>query len=390
LFNSNGCIFVFYMKFLFSQHRNIKPAPVASHAADKCWHKDCERRYTCTAATILVFFLSLLLNLTALPAGAQDSLHKTIGTAFAANPSADSLSLPKTSIFTGSNYTPVYPYNKKRVRLVTIGNIVGYGSTLVGFYSAWYRQYPQTNFHSFNDSREWLQVDKVGHFYGAYIGSYGSTEMWRWTGLPRKKRIWIGGLSGAAYQTVIETLDGFSKGWGWSWSDIAANLLGSGAVISQELAWDEQRIKFKFSFHQRNYGDAELNRRADKIFGKSPTERFIKDYNAQTYWASINLKSFFPKSRLPRWLNVAVGYGAEGLFGAEDNTAKDDNGNITFNRTDIKRYRQWFIAPDIDLTKIKSNKKGIRLLLGILNAFKFPAPSLEFSNGSFKINGVHF
>jgi uncharacterized protein YfiM (DUF2279 family) len=375
LVNSNGCIFVFYMKILFNRQQVHSSTPVVS--------------LTSGTSILRGILLAAISSLGFTPAFAQDSLKKSTQTVIA-TVSADSVSTKKVKQYTGSNFTPLYPHNKKRVRLVTIGNIVGYGATLVGFYSAWYRQYPQTNFHSFNDSREWLQVDKVGHFYGAYIGSYGSTEMWRWTGLPRNQRIWIGGLSGAAYQTVIETLDGFSKGWGWSWSDIAANLLGSGAVISQELAWDEQRIKIKFSFHQRNYGDAELNRRADKIFGKSPTERFIKDYNAQTYWASINLRSFFPKSRLPRWLNVAVGYGAEGMFGAENNIGKDDNGNITFSRPDIKRYRQWFIAPDIDLTRIKSNKKGIRLLLGVLNAFKFPAPSLEFSNGSFKVNGIHF
>lgn len=283
-----------------------------------------------------------------------------------------------------------YPYNKKRVRLVAAGNIVGYGATLVGFYSAWYKQYPQTNFHSFNDSREWLQVDKLGHLYGAYVGGSASMEMWRWTGIDRKKRIWIGGLSGVAYQTVIETLDGFSKGWGWSWSDMGANMLGSGLAIGQALAWDEQRIRIKFSFHQRNYGDADLNHRADVLFGKSAHERFIKDYNAQTYWASVNLRSFFPKSRLPRWLNIAVGYGGEGLFGAESNVGKDDNGNIIFNRPDVKRYRQWFIAPDIDLTKIPTKKKGIRILLGVLNSFKFPAPSLELSNGRIKVNGIHF
>jgi uncharacterized protein YfiM (DUF2279 family) len=378
LVNSNGCIFVFYMNFLFYRLWQLCLAPVVSLPAP---------------AVILLNFLLL-----AFASNAQDSTRRLLPDSLAIQlreKPVQSTDRPAVSPILANthvtaNGTAVYPYNKKRVRLVTIGNIVGYGSTLVGFYSAWYRQYPQTNFHSFNDSREWLQVDKVGHFYGAYIGSYGSSEMWRWTGLPRNKRIWIGGLSGAAYQTVIETLDGFSKGWGWSWSDIAANLLGSGAVISQQLAWDEMRITFKFSFHQRNYGDAELNRRADKLFGKSPTERFIKDYNAQTYWASINLQSFFPTSRLPRWLNIAIGYGAEGLFGAENNIAKDDNGNVTFNRTDIKRYRQWYIAPDIDLTKIKTNKKGIRLVLGILNAFKFPAPSLEFSNGSFKVNGVHF
>ncbi|MEI2711499.1 MAG: hypothetical protein V9E96_21185 [Chitinophagaceae bacterium] len=44
--------------------------------------------------------------------------------------------------------------------------------------------------------------------------------------LPRKQRIWVGGLSGVAYQTMIETLDGFSQDWGWSWGDFTANVIG--------------------------------------------------------------------------------------------------------------------------------------------------------------------
>jgi len=284
----------------------------------------------------------------------------------------------------------VYPYNKKRVHLVTAGNIIGYGSVLIGFNSAWYSKYPRSKFHFFNDNDEWLQVDKAGHVYGAYIQSYGSYEMWRWTGISRKKRIWIGGLSGIAYQSILEVLDGFSAEYGFSVADYAANILGSGIFIAQELAWDDQRMKVKFSFHQRDYGSEDLNTRANTIFGKNAKERFIKDYNATTDWFSFNMKSFFPKSPFPKWFALAIGYGAEGMFGARSNIAKDKTGNIIFDRSDIKRYRQWFLSPDIDLAKIRTNKKAVRFILGFLNAFKFPAPSLEFSNGSFKGHWIHF
>jgi hypothetical protein len=119
-----------------------------------------------------------------------------------------------------------------------------------------------------------------------------------WNG---KKRIWIGGLSGVAYQTVIETLDGFSTQWGWSWGDFASNIFGSGMMIGQQLVWDDQRVLMKFSTHKRNYNSADLNSRANELFGKTFGERFIKDYNAQTYWLSANIKSFFPQSGLPAW-----------------------------------------------------------------------------------------
>ena len=81
----------------------------------------------------------------------------------------------------------IYPYNKKRVRLVTAANIVGYGGVIIALNAVWYAKYPRSGFHFFNDDAEWLQVDKVGHAYSAYSESRASMELWRWAGLPRKK-----------------------------------------------------------------------------------------------------------------------------------------------------------------------------------------------------------
>ncbi len=338
---------------------------------------------TCSGKAIGSFFVCLFLSV-----GAK---AQTDSTAVMKNSStADSTYISNTLFTPGSPSLLYFPYNKKRVRLVAAANIVGYSATMVGLYAAWYKDYPQSNFHFFNDSKEWQQIDKIGHAYSAYAAGKASMEMWRWTGIDRKKRILIGGLSGAAYQTIIETLDGFSSEWGWSWADIGANIIGSGMLIGQEFAWDEQRIQFKWSFHRKRYNDPTLNKRSDDIFGKSTPERFLKDYNGQTYWISMGLKNIFPRSRIPAWLQVSVGTGAEGMFGGYENVGKDKNGQVIFNRPDIKRYRQWYLAPDIDLTKIKTNKKGVKMLLSVLNILKFPTPSLELSNGKFKWNWIHF
>ncbi len=328
--------------------------------------------HSCTMKAIFSFFILLAFSTTSV---AQDSAvtHKAEQIHF-------------KSSFDSLDY---FPYNKKRVKIVAAANIIGYGATMIGLYSIWYKDYPQTKFHTFNDWDEWMQIDKIGHAYSAYSAGKLSMEMWRWTGIDRKKRIWIGGMSGAAYQTIIEVLDGFSSEWGWSWGDIAFNFIGSGMLVAQELAWDEQKIQFKWSAHYKHY-DASLKPRADEIFGSSTPERLIKDYNGQTYWLSTSLRTILPHSRIPAWISIAVGTGAEGMFGASENVDKDENGNITFYRPDIKRYRQWYLAPDIDLTKIKTNKKGIRMALRLLNVLKFPAPSLEYSNGSMKFNWIHF
>ncbi len=279
---------------------------------------------------------------------------------------------------------------KRRTRFIAAANIVGYSAGMVGLYQTWYKDYPQSGFHSFNDNKEWKQMDKIGHMYSAYALSKASMELWRWTGIERKKRIWLGGMSGAMYQTVIEVLDGFSSEWGWSWGDFAANIAGSGLLTVQELAWDEQRVQMKWSFHRKHYSDPTLNQRSDDLFGKTTAERFLKDYNGQTYWLSTTLKPFFPGSNLPEWLQLSVGTGTEGLFGGFDNIGKDENGQVIFNRTDIARRRQWYLSPDVDLTKIKTNKKAIKLALQIFNILKFPAPSLEYSGGKLSWNWLHF
>lgn len=279
--------------------------------------------------------------------------------------------------------------NKKILKLASV-NAALYGSTMIGLYQAWYKNYPQSNFRTFNDWDEWQQMDKLGHVYSAYTMSKFGMELWMRNGIDRNKSIWIGGLTGAAYQTIIEFLDAYSAQWGWSWGDVGGNLLGSALFTAQELTWKEQRIQMKTSFHKMEYSDPELNKRSDMIFGKSFAERALKDYNGQTYWLSANLRSFFPNSKIPKWATVSLGTGASGMFGARANLAKDNFGNIIFDRTNISRTRKWYLAPDVDLTKIKTKKKSIKTLLFVLNSLKFPLPAIEFSNDKVRMRWVGF
>ena len=274
--------------------------------------------------------------------------------------------------------------------LVASINLIGYGGSLIILNNAWYKNYPHTSFHTFNDGKEWLQVDKVGHGWTACNTGRAFAAMWQWAGLSQKKSTLFGGLSGAAYLTTIEFLDAHSSKWGWSWSDMAANVAGSAFFISQELLWKEQRIQYKFSFHHKDYEEPILNARANDLFGKSWYERMLKDYNAQTYWLSVNVKSFFPQTNLPAWLNLSVGYGADGMFGGFENKWIDGDPGFPVNRTDIPRKRQFYIAPDIDFTKIKTGKKWLRTIFFCLDAFKCPAPALMLdSKGKMKVYAIY-
>ena len=118
-------------------------------------------------------------------------------------------------------------------------------------------------------------------------------------------------------------------------------------------------------------------------------DRLLNDYNAQTYWLSVNLKSFFKNRNLPSWLNIAIGYGADGMFGETDNKWKDTNG-VEHDRSDKKRCRQFYISPDINFSAIKTKSKFLKTGFFILNSFKFPAPSLELSNNKTRFHWFTF
>ena len=140
--------------------------------------------------------------------------------------------------------------NTKRLYFVSGTLVTGTTSSLVLLNESWYKNYPRSNFHSFNDSKEWLQMDKVGHAMTSYYIGYAINETYKWTGLDKNKSIIYGSLTSLAYLSGLEILDGFSQAWGFSWSDMLANSLGTALFTSQELFWNEQRIKLKFSAHK--------------------------------------------------------------------------------------------------------------------------------------------
>jgi Predicted periplasmic lipoprotein (DUF2279) len=190
-----------------------------------------------------------------------------------------------------------FPYSKKKEKQVAISQAIGYATNFASLYAFWYKDYPQSNFHFFNDYGEYLQVDKVSHMFGAYIGGKMSMQMWKWAGASKKKYIWLGGMSGLAYETLIEVMDGFSDHWGFSCGDYGANVLGTSLLVGQELAWNEQRLQIKYSTHYQHYNDPNLERFAQQVDGISKIDRIFKDYTPQTYWLSANINLFLKNQK---------------------------------------------------------------------------------------------
>lgn len=268
-------------------------------------------------------------------------------------------------------------FSKKRFILVTGTEAVLYGGSLIGLNELWYKDYPRSSFHFFNDTEEWLLMDKVGHVTTSYyIGRIG-TGLFKWSGLERKKAIWYGGMLGSVYQSTIEILDGYSSEWGFSLADFASNTAGSLLCVGQELAWNDQRIVLKYSFRQSEFAGYR-----PEILGRNLQENVLKDYNGQTYWLSVNLSSFMSKeTKFPKWLNIAAGYGANGMTGGDFNPPYIDEEGKQIR---FERYRQYYLSLDVDLTRIKTRSKFLRTVFYSVGFIKIPAPALEFSKKGVK------
>ena len=284
--------------------------------------------------------------------------------------------------------TTVNAPTKNRIWTVGAVNVGLWGGSFYALNKTWYSNHQQTAFHLYNDWGEWNQMDKLGHAWSSYQIADHSAKIWQWAGLKPSKAVWVGSLSSMAYLSIVEVLDGYSEKWGFSITDLLANSSGSLFYLSQSLLWKDQRIRIKMSYSPYHYG--EMKNRADQLFGKSVVEKLLKDYNGQTYWTSVNIRSFFPNSPFPVWLNLAVGYGSRTLLGGYENKWIEPNGQVV-NHSDINRYRRIYVSLDIDLTKIKTEKKGLKTIFSVFNVLKFPAPSIEFNTmGKVRMHPIFF
>ncbi len=274
-------------------------------------------------------------------------------------------------------------YKSRKIILAASSAALTTGS-LFYLNQAWYAQYNTGKFHFFNDNNEWLQMDKAGHTFTNYQMSRLMMGAFDWAGFKRKQQLFIGGTIGLAYMTAIECMDGFSNGWGFSYGDEIANVLGTSLAIGQQAFWKEQRIQLKFSYSQS--GLAKYN---PELLGKNFGTQILKDYNAQTLWVSVNPGSFIKKeNKFPKWLNVAFGYGAYGMLGGTYNNfvVQDENGNVL----KFDRERRYYFSLDVDLTRIKTRSKTLKKIFSVVNILKFPAPAIQFSKNKTRFYYLYY
>lgn len=293
---------------------------------------------------------------------------------------------------TGRFWMPSDTLNKERFWSLTGGTTLAYTGATIGLYQIWYKNYDTEPIHSKDDWGQWENMDKWGHAMATYAQSYLAYKGARWTGMSERAAIWTGAGVGMLTQLTIEIMDGFSARWGFSWYDFGFNTGGAALFAGQQLLWQEQRMLIKVSSTRPNYSTvlregtnglmASPQDAAYDLYGRTIFEYLLKDYNAMTIWASVNPNAFLgkhkDKSPIPDWLNLAVGIGADGIYGAWGNVWTAPGGE-RLRLTDYERYRQYYLSLDIDTARIPTRSPFLKTLFSTFRWIKVPAPTLEWN-----------
>ena len=83
----------------------------------------------------------------------------------------------------GNFFVPSLSVNNSRLIPLLAGEGAIYATSMVGLNVLWYKNYPQSSFHFFDDNKEWQQMDKLGHCLTAYTISRLTAALYQWSGI---------------------------------------------------------------------------------------------------------------------------------------------------------------------------------------------------------------
>lgn len=261
---------------------------------------------------------------------------------------------------------------RRRVRWVLLFSSGVYATLMIGLGYAWYSPQWISSFHLFDDLGEWKQMDKVAHFFWTFQVSALATRLMRWAKLTDDNSARAGAGLGFLFVSGVEIADGFSLAYGASLYDLIANGLGATCFLGQQMIWKRIRVWPKFSFHPTSFAPL----RPD-LLGNGFFQEVLKDYNGQTFWYSFHV----PRLALPKWLNLAVGVGADGMIFGRIH----ENEVINFDP-----QRRYFISLDVNFAHVKTSSPLLKALLYIPNIIKMPAPALEISSQGIRFHPIYF
>ena len=246
-----------------------------------------------------------------------------------------------------------------KTRLVIVGGALVTTMVAIQVYQAngWWKD-NRRPFHVQEDLKYGLGMDKIGHFYGASLGTFIFSKSFQWANLPEESSLWWGAGASALFQTYVEVQDGFSA-WGFDRVDFAANIAGAFYPVAQYY------VPFLRSFNVKaGYTPSKLINEPGGVGFRGQKHILFDDYEGQTAWLSINVHNLLPEraqSFWPEWLLIAGGYGVRDITGPSP-------------------YRVFFVGPDLDMTKIiPQDTAFLRTLSQTLNFFRLPLPTIQVS-----------
>ncbi len=250
-----------------------------------------------------------------------------------------------------------FEINKTRLAIVS-GTLL---SSMIAIHiyqqNGWWKD-NRAPFHFREDLEYGLTVDKIGHFYGGDLLTFVISKSLEWANIHENNALWLGTAGSLLFQTYVEMEDGFSK-WGFDRVDWLSNLGGSSWRLVRHNVPFLKNFDLKLSYHP-----SDLLNNPGGIGFRGQKHIMIDDYEGQTFWLSIKVNNLLPKyfeKYFPDFLCLAVGYGAREI-------------------ADPDPHRVYFLAPDLDFTKIiPDNTKFLKSLGEALNYIHFPLPAVQFA-----------
>ena len=210
----------------------------------------------------------------------------------------------------------------------------------------------KSEFH-FNNNQDYkcaLNADKLGHFYFAQLATNIYANLFQWSGINKQNSLFYGGLVAFTFQTFTEIRDGFSKGYGFSWGDFSANLLGATYPSMQNYYPTLKSFNFKISFYP------------SEKYKNGTHSHILDDYESTYHWLSIDINSFLPNyvnEIFPDFMNIAIGHSVNNLnsFGG---------GN-----------HELYLSLDWDFEALPGEGNFWKSIKRFLNYYHFPAPAIK-------------
>ena len=257
--------------------------------------------------------------------------------------------------------------------------LTGTGAALhwVGFEyfdRAWYRGEKRDSIRWLHDwsGNTYLHLDKGGHFMGGLFMASSLTEAYHWVGLGTRSGALAGTLTSWAVLLEIEMRDAYYDQWGFSIPDFAANTLGAAVPLMYALFPAAEVVGFKFSYWP---SPLYLDHDERRGHGRPHTEYAIDDYEGMTYWMTLGVGEILAprQTRWPRWLGLALGYGASGMHGSNVKSRGREREYLELPsaRSEV------FLALDYDLRHLPARGRWWRRLAHEANWLHLPAPAVR-------------